>query len=297
MKYAACEKCAKSVGTINIFGNILMILLKAYLGVVGRSKGMIADAIHSCADLLATIVMIIGMRISGKKANEEYPYGYGKAEYVVAVIIYIFLFVIAIYLIYDGIRAILEGREIVPCFSAFWGGIFSIAINELMFRQTLCVGTQINSPSMIAKAWESRSDVYSSIAVVIGILGAKLGFHWMDPLAAVAVGLIILKICVEYIKDSLLNLMDRAPDEELLEQVSKSLARVKNIRGVRKIYAREVGNMPEFEIELDVPEDMTVAQGEGVKREAERVVIRQMENGAKVLVRLCTVTGGSYENS
>jgi len=97
MKYTACEKCATSVGTINIIGNILMIFLKAYLGVVGRSKGMIADAIHSCADLLATIVMIIGMRISGKEANEKYPYGYGKAEYVVAVIIYLFLFLFPLF--------------------------------------------------------------------------------------------------------------------------------------------------------------------------------------------------------
>jgi cation diffusion facilitator family transporter len=274
---------------VNVIGNILMIALKAYLGVVGMSKGMIADAIHSCADLLATIVMIIGLRVSANEANDQYPYGYGKAEYIVAIIIYFFLVVIASYILYDGIIAILQKHQIVPCFSAFWGGIFAIAINELMFRQSLCVGTQINSPSMIAKAWESRSDVYASIAVVIGILGAKMGFHWMDPLGAIVVGLMILRMSMEMIHDALLNLMDRAPDEEVLKEAIKGLSRIASIEGIKHVHAREVGNMLELQVELDVPEHVTVSEGENIKKEAKRAIIKQIGKAAIVQVRLCAV--------
>ncbi|NVM23459.1 MAG: cation transporter [Desulfobacterales bacterium] len=290
MKYAACEKCARSVGMVNVVGNTTMILVKGYMGVVGGSKGLIADAIHSCADLLATIVMIIGMKISGREKDDDYPYGYGKSEYLVAIVIYLFLFVIALYILYDGAMAIIEGRQVVPCMSAAWGAIFSVAINELMFRQSVCAGTQINSPSMVAKAWESRSDVLSSIAVLIGIIGAKMGFHFMDPLAAIAVGVIILRICVEMVKDAILNLMDRMPEEEeLLEQVRGALGKVKDIVGVKDVHAREMGPSLEFEVSLNVPEHITVSQGERIKREAKKAIGRVIEKKSFVRVMLFPV--------
>ncbi len=289
MKHAACERCARSVGMVNVVGNTSMILIKAYMGVVGGSKGLIADAIHSCADLLATIIMIIGLKISGRQKDDEYPYGYGKAEYLVAIVIYLFLCIIAVYILYDGIMAIVEGRKVVPCMSAAWGAIFSIAINELMFRLTVCAGTQVNSHSMVAKAWESRSDVFSSIAVLIGILGAKMGFHFMDPLAAIAVGLIILKICIEMVKDSVLKLMDKIPEADVVGAARKALATVRDIVGIKDVRAREMGPSLEFEILLHVHEDMSVSQGERIKREVKRAVREVIEKTAVVKVMLFPV--------
>ena len=289
MKYAACKKCAGSAGSVNIAGNILMILIKSYMGIVGGSKGLIADAIHSCADLLATIVMIIGLRISSRKRDDKYPYGYGKSEYMVSIIIYLFLFMIAIYILYDGTMAIIEKRTIVPCMSACWGAIFSMVINELLFRLTLCAGTQINSPSMIAKAWESRSDVLSSAAVLIGIMGAKLGFHFMDPLAAIAVGVIIIRICIKMVKDAILKLMDKVPEEDVLDGVRSALAGVKDIAGIKNLHAREMGQSMEFEIMLNVPEHITVFQGEIIKREVKKAVGRVMEQKPAVKVSLFPV--------
>ena len=291
MKHAACERCAKSVGMVNVVGNTMMILIKGYMGVVGGSKGLIADAIHSCADLLATIVMIIGLKISGQEKDDDYPYGYGKAEYLVAIVIYLFLFVIGLYILYDGAMAIIEGRQVVPCLSAAWGAIFSITINELMFRQSVCAGTQINSPSIVAKAWESRSDVLSSIAVLIGIIGAKMGFHFMDPLAAIAVGVIILKICVEMVKGSILNLMDRTPEleEDALEQVRGALARVKDIAGIKDVHAREVGPSLELEVSLNVAEHINVSHGERIKQEAKKAIRRVLEKKSVIKVMLFPV--------
>ena len=289
MKYTACQKCVKSVGTINVIGNIMMILIKGYLGVVGGSKAMIADAIHSCADLLATIVMIIGLKISNRQEDESYPYGYGKAEYVVAIVIYLFLFVIALYIVSNAMLAILKGYAVRPCLIAVWGAIFSIAINELMFRQSFCVGNQINSPSIVAKAWESRSDVYSSIAVLVGILGAKMGIHFMDPLAAIAVGIIILKICIIYIKESTLKLMDKAPDEDVIGVARQALAKLKNIVGIKNVWAREVGRALEFEVGLLVPAKTTVAKCETIKNEAKQAITGSMDKKTIVKVMLYAV--------
>ncbi len=286
MKHKACEKCVASVGTVNVIGNILMIAVKGYMGVVGRSKGLIADAIHSSADLLATIIMIVGMRISEKEKNERYPHGYGKAEYIVAILIYLFLFIVGGYIVMNGVMSIITGRFAEPCISAAWGAIFSIAINELMFRQSICAGTQISSPSMVAKAWETRSDVYSSIAVLIGIIGAKLGFEFMDPLAAVFVGAIILKICFEMVSESTANLMDRAVDEEFVDKIRSALEAIPDISGVGQLFAREFGRYLEFDVELSVPRDFTVAAGEKIKAEAEAIVRDLAQRKSIVKIRL-----------
>ena len=290
MKHAACERCARSVGKVNIVGNILMILIKGYMGVVGGSKGLIADAVHSCADLLATIVMIIGLHISGQEKDEAYPYGYGKAEYIVAVVIYLFLFVIGTYILFDGARAILEGRRVTPCLSAAWGAIFSIAINELMFRQSVCAGAQINSPSITAKAWETRSDVLSSIAVLIGILGAKMGFHFMDPLAAIIVGVIILRVCVEQVKGAITNLMDGASEEGMDDEVREALGHVANVSSIREINSREMGQELELEIRLGVPKDITVSQGETIKHETKQAIREIIDRKLRIKVMLFPVS-------
>lgn len=289
MKYEACKKCAESVGIVNVFGNILMILLKGYMGVVGGSKGLIADAIHSCADLIATITMIIGLNISAREKNERYPYGFGKAEYVVAITIYLFLFVIGMYILIDGLEAIVERHPITPSFYAAWGAVFSIAINELMFRQSLCAGSQINSPSMTAKAWESRSDVMSSIAVLIGIFGAKMGFHFMDPLAAIAVGVIIVRICILMIKESVTGLLDRSPEEHL-GRIRKALAGIDFITGIKILTAREMGQEIEVEVGLRVPEDISVAQGEIIRRNVKKAIRKTTERKAAVKVMLFPVS-------
>ena len=289
MKYAACRKCADSVGRINIVGNSLMILIKGYMGVVGQSRGLIADAIHSSADLLSSIIMIIGLKLSNREEDAEFPYGYGKIEYIVAILIYIFLFFIGSYIIYESIMIIISGKETCICWSAAWGAILSIAINGLMFKQSVCAGTQIKSPSMVALAYESRSDVYSSIAVLVGIIGSKLGFHFMDPLAAAIVGVIILKICIEYLKESSLNLLDKSPKEEILMKARKALEKVTTISGIKTIFARELGQYMEFETELYVPDGTSVSEGEIIKKEVKQAISGSFERRTIVKVRLYAI--------
>lgn len=295
MKHKTCEKCARSVGPVNVLGNIMMILLKGYIGVVGGSKALIADAIHSSADLLATLIMIIGLRVSSREADEKFPYGYGKSEYVVAIAIYLFLFMIGTYILIDGVRVILTGHMSTPTFLAIWGAVFSIIINELMFRLTICAGTQVGSPAMVAKAWESRSDVYSSAAVLIGIVGSMLGFPFMDPLAAIVVGLIILRICVQMVTGSVKKLLDQALEEDLVEKVYETLSSVADIVRIRNILGWEAGRKVEFEIKLEVPAKMSLAASEKVKREVKKAVEKVVERPSSIRIRLYPAKVGFNE--
>jgi len=286
MKYKACESCARSVGLVNVAGNIMMIVIKAYLGVVGGSMGLIADAVHSVADLLATFVMMFGLKLSAKEPNERYPDGFGKSEYMIAICIYIFLFCIGLFIMHDGYITIVEKRPVHPCWFALWGAFFAIAINELMFRQSVCAGNQLNSPSMIAKAWESRSDVYASIAVLIGIIGAMMGYSFMDPLAAFIVGVIILKLCIESIYESVLKLIDQVPEGEFAEEIGKAVDGVESVVSVGKVLARELGPVLELKVWLNVPGGLSVAQGEAVKANAEAAIRKTITRTARITIKL-----------
>ena len=287
MKYKACDRCFRSVGMVNIIGNVMMIVLKAYLGVVGGSKGLIADAVHSVADLLATFVMIIGMRLSAQQPDEDYPDGYGKSEYMIAICIYLFLFVIGLYIMHDGYTAIVEKKIVHPCWFALWGAFFAIAINELMFRQSVCAGTQAGSPSMIAKAWESRSDVYASVAVLLGILGAMMGYSWMDPLAALVVGVVIIKLCVESIYESVLKLMDQAAEGDEADEVRAALAAGLKEASLDRLLARELGPVLEMRLWLKIDPSLNVVEGEAVKEKALSVIRAAVKrNKMKIIINL-----------
>jgi cation diffusion facilitator family transporter len=271
---------------VNIIGNVMMIVLKAYLGVVGGSKGLIADAVHSVADLLATFVMIIGMRLSAQKPDEDYPDGYGKSEYMIAICIYLFLFVIGLYIMHDGYTTIVEKKIVHPCWFALWGAFFAIAINEMMFRQSVCAGTQAGSPSMIAKAWESRSDVYASAAVLLGILGAMAGYSWMDPLAALVVGVVIIKLCIESIYESVLKLMDQAAEGDEPEDVRAALADKMGDASLDKLVARELGPVLDMQIWLRINPSLSVAESEALREKALRIVRGAVKRKMKVSINL-----------
>jgi len=192
MRYRACQLCSQSIGAVNIGGNLALTAVKGYLGVVGGSQALVADAIHSLADLLSSGLLLVGLRVAHRPANAKHPYGYGKVEFLVAVGIYALLLAAGGFIIYDSVHMIVDKQEVSPSGITIFGALLSAVVNEMMYRQSLCVGRQLQSPSIVANAAEKRADVYSSLAVLAGIVGAKLGVHVLDPLAAVLVAALIL---------------------------------------------------------------------------------------------------------
>jgi len=142
MRYAACEKCAHSVGTVNVLGNVFLMVIKAYLGIVGRSTALIADAIHSGADLIASMMLVLGLRISRKPSNNRYPWGYGKVEFLVAIVIYTSLICAGFIIFIDALECIVNNEEVNPSAIALVGALLSIVVNELMYRQSICAGNR-----------------------------------------------------------------------------------------------------------------------------------------------------------
>lgn len=286
MRYAACERCANSVGTVNVLGNIFLMVVKAYLGIIGRSTALLADAIHSGADLIASMMLVLGLRISRKPSNSRYPWGYGKVEFLVAVVIYTSLICAGVVIFIDAVESIVRNEAVDPSAITLVGALLSIVVNELMYRQSICAGNQVKSPAIIANAWEKRSDALSSIAVFLGIAGAKLGCHFLDPLAAILVAFYIVKFSIEMIIEAVSGLLDSALDEETTDTICRSVREVFGVKGINTIRSRELGQSVWIDLEVLVDGNSEVGKIARLKEEVRNAVLNKLGRIGNVVVYL-----------
>ena len=165
-----------------IIGNIILSIVKIVLGIIAKSTAMIADGMHSISDVISTIGVIIGLKISSKEADKEHQYGHERIESLTSLFLSIILFVVAIGIGYSGIKNIINHSYNIPGNLAILAAVISIVVKEFMYYYTIRYAKLINSASLKADAWHHRSDSLSSIGALLGIIGAKMGFPILDPL-------------------------------------------------------------------------------------------------------------------
>ena len=202
---------------IGMVVNIALSLLKLAAGILGRSGAMIADAVHSISDLATDVIVLIFARISSKPEDAGHNYGHGKYETLASILISLALIAVGGGILADSIRNIrlvLTGEIIGrPGAIALIAAAISIVAKEVLYRYTVRVGRQTDSPSVVANAWHHRSDALSSIGTLTGIgLAYFLGDKWRiaDPLAALVVSVFIFKIAFDLLRSGLGELLEHA---------------------------------------------------------------------------------------
>ena len=186
---------SNKITILSIIWNIVLTVIKIGAGVLGNSNAIIADGLHSASDILTSIGVLIGNKISKSPNDKEHNYGHEKAETLVALLLSIVLIFVALKIGYGGIISLLNVDKIkVPTILPLIVSVISILIKEYQYRITIKVANKINSPALKADAWHHRSDALSSIAAFIGIGGAIIGFKILDPLASIVVALFVSKV-------------------------------------------------------------------------------------------------------
>ena len=187
------QKTAMKVSWITIAANFVLSVFKLAAGIIAKSGAMVSDAVHSASDVLSTFVVMAGVKISGKKADDSHPYGHERMECVASMFLAVILAVTGIGIGISGINKITGGGELtVPGVLALVAAAISIMVKELMFWYTRHYAKKLNSGALMADAWHHRSDALSSVGSLIGIGGALLGVPILDPIASVVICLFIL---------------------------------------------------------------------------------------------------------
>ena len=236
-----CGACAKRVPWLTFWGNLFMTVYKIGLGIIGHSSALVADGFHSFTDVIGTTVIIGACQVAERPADEGHPYGHGKAEFIGSAFIYLLLIVVAVGLFVGGALVIIHWDLKRPSILTMLGAVISIGFNLLMYGIGQCAGRRVNSPALLANSFENRADAISSSAVVVGI-GLALTIHPIcDPLAAMAVGVIILVNCIVELKTAIGGLMDRALPADVGRRIEGIVLEHEMVDAVSFVMTRQVG--------------------------------------------------------
>lgn len=271
-------KIAMRVSKVSIVVNLFLSAIKFAAGILANSGAMVSDAVHSASDVLSTFVVMIGIKISGQAADEKHQYGHEKLECVVAVFLAAILAVTGLGIGYEGIGRIekaLNGELPAPGILALVAAIVSIGVKEWMYWYTRNSAKKIKSPSLMADAWHHRSDALSSIGSLIGVGGAILGFRILDPLAAVVIAVIILKVSYDIAKDAVEKMVDVACDESTVEAIRKIIHEEEGVLKIDSLKTRMFGAKFYVDVEVAVDGDLTLQEAHTI---AEKVHDRIEEN-------------------
>jgi len=258
-------RVAYRVSIVSIAANIGLSLAKLAAGVIASSGAMISDALHSASDVLSTLIVIFGIRLSRKEADESHPYGHERFECVSAIVLAVILCATGIGIGISGIRKIFSGEELkTPGWLALGAAVLSIAVKEIMYQYTVRAAKKINSPSLRADAWHHRSDALSSVGSFAGILGALLGLPVLDPIASVLIAALVVKVSVDIFVDAVRRMTDRACDEGTVEELNEIILGIDGVMSVDLIRTRLFGDKIYVDVEIGADGNMSLSESHEV---------------------------------
>lgn len=257
----AFEKDAMQVSWVSVAGNLALAAFKLIAGVAGHSGAMVSDAIHSASDVFSTIIVMVGIKISAKEADESHPYGHERFEAIASLILSLILFATGCSIGISGVKTIInrESNPIaIPGVIALIAAIVSIAAKEGMYWYTRAAAKKYDSPALMASAWHHRSDALSSVGSFIGILGARLGLAILDPVAAIAISFCILYAAYEIFIESTNKLVDRACDVETVEAMKKAVLDEPDVCGIYTLRTRLFGQRTYVDVTILVDDEVSM---------------------------------------
>ncbi len=235
--------------------NTLLAIIKLVAGLVGNAYALVADAVESMADVFSSLIVWGGLRIATRQADEDYPFGYGRAEPLAAVIVALLLVGAAVGIALEAIREIRTPHHSPAPFTlVVLLGV--IVAKELLFRRVLRVGEAVQSTAVRADAWHHRSDAITSTAAFLGISVALLGgpgWESADDWAALAAAGVIVVNAILLFRPALADLMDKSPGAELLERIGAAARATEGVRHIEKLNVRKAGL--EYLVDLHVQAD------------------------------------------
>ena len=259
---------------VSVAVNVCLSIAQIGIGIFAKSQGLIADGVHSLTDLVADFVVLFASHHSKKDADENHPYGHQRFENAASFILGLLLLAVGAGLVWAAILKLESPETIAEVHSiALWMAGAALLAKECLFRYMLAIAKRIKSSMLIANAWHARSDAASSFVVGVGIIGNLAGYPILDPIAALIVGLMILKMGWKFAWDALHDLMDRAVDEIELSAIRETLLKTPGISGVHDLRTRKMGDMIIADVHIEVEASLTVEAGHAIAVDARRRVL------------------------
>lgn len=274
MRQQKKEQIAMKVSVNSILVNLALSAFKLFAGIAARSGAMISDAAHSASDVFSTVIVMAGVVLASKEADEKHQYGHERMECVAAVLLGAVLCVTGILIGAAGLEKIFggnHGKIETPGVLAVAAALISIAVKEGMYWYTRKAAVKIDSSALMADAWHHRSDALSSVGSFIGVLGARAGFPVLDPLASVVICIFIVKASYDIFADAVCKMIDESCSRETVEQMKKVILSQPGVKGLDDIRTRKFGARVYVDVEICMDGNLPLKQAHET---AEKVHLR-----------------------
>ena len=254
------EQIAMKVSFNTIIGCTILAAIKLFAGFFANSTALISDAIHTLSDVFSTFIVMIGVKLAAKKADKDHPYGHDRFECVAALILAIILLSTGLGIGWSGLQKVIEelsddfimSELPIPGVLALAAAILSILVKEAMYWYKRNAAIKIDSAALMADAWHHRSDALSSIGGFLGILGARLGFPILDPVASIVICFFIIKVTVDIFRDAIGKMTDKAADDKIEIEMRKLILEQRSVIEIDLLRTRLFGNRIFVDVEISV---------------------------------------------
>lgn len=268
--------------------NLILGVVKLVGGIVGNSFALLSDAVNSIGDSLGSVIVLYALRVAQKPPDAVHPYGHTRAEAVAGVSV---AWLIAFSAVMVGWEAIahLSERHAPPASFTLWIAAANVFIKEILYRINKSIGERLGSQSLVANAWDHRSDALCSLAVVLGIAAVRWGgpqYVWADEVAALVVVAAILWSASRLLRSSAAELMDQQVDDATVDAIRQAALAVPGVRAVEKLRVRRSGMECFADIHVEVDPKMTVERGHRIGHDVKERLIGKVTSLRDVLVHL-----------
>lgn len=276
------ERIATRVSVVGIVGNLVLTVFKIIAGIIGHSGAMISDAIHSASDVVSSIIVIVGVKISRKEADDDHPYGHERHECVAAIVLAVILLYTGLMIGINAAKVIMSGEFSgirVPGTIALVAAVTSIITKEAMYHYTIHYAKIIKSESLRASAWDHRSDALSSIGALVGIAGSIMGYPVLDSVASLIICIFIVRAAYQIFIGAVNQMVDKAADAETVAKIDACIREQEGVVEVYRLKTRVFGNKIYVDVNIEADGKLTLNEGHAI---AERVHVAIEENFSEV---------------
>lgn len=283
------QKKAKFVVNIGLGFNALLAVGKIGAGIVGHSQALLADGVNSISDVVYFLIVKIFIKLSGKPADSQHPYGHYQYETIAALVVGAFVITTGFAIFWDSVNVafdVMTGEIAVVAVRSFalYTAIVTIVIKIILMIQARFVGYATKNIAVIAIARDHRNDIFASLGAAIGMLLSMLGTIWADPVAGAIVAIIVAKTGFDILREATDDLMDDVPDKELDEQIKAALLDDASIRRIDEIHAHRFGPYLVANITICIDGSLSVARADLIATTAEKKLLERIDMLRKVYI-------------
>lgn len=282
------SKGGRKAATVAIVGNCILTVLNITVGILSGSYALVSEGAHTLSDVATSIIAYIGFVIGQKPADEEHPLGHGRAEAISGLIIVIFLAIVAYEIVTGAIDKMIHPELItVPDIYAAIMATLGIIINLRISEYIISIGKQINSPAIVADGKHQKTDIFSSIAVLTGVVVSNMGFPILDPIIGFVIGCLIIKTAYEIGKENIDNIMGKVPSEKLIKEIEKVANESINTNTAHDIKVDYLGAYATVTLHIELDGNMSLNESHKLAHTVQEKIVEEIPIVKSATVHTC----------